>query len=240
MEERQEHRGFVITVSTQDHRAGGSTVTLLIERPLKDGDVRKAPPISKPERYQSPHSGPAAVGEAMDRAKRAIDDALGPRNPFGDWAAGSGSACTATADFPVERSLVSQKVASHHSIFGFSAMDQHKLTKSEKLKLAWEKRRATFVPPMKGKKMSDESGVKISAAAKARPSNRLGIKHTDETRALISKRTREGVPRGPRSKRDVEDKTQEWTSQRFIYARIPGTWRVILNSILLFSLMIQP
>jgi hypothetical protein len=35
-EEQQEHRGFVITVSTQDHRAGGSTVTLLIERPLKD------------------------------------------------------------------------------------------------------------------------------------------------------------------------------------------------------------
>ena len=84
MDERQEHRGFVITVSTRDHRAGGSTVTLLIERPLKDGDVREASPVPKPERYQSPHSGPAAVGEAMDRAKRAIDHALGPRDPFGD------------------------------------------------------------------------------------------------------------------------------------------------------------
>jgi hypothetical protein len=84
MEEQQEYRGFVITVSTQDHRAGGSTVTLLIERPLKGGDTHRAPPVSKPERYRSPHSGPAAVGGAMDRAKRAIDDALGPRNPFGD------------------------------------------------------------------------------------------------------------------------------------------------------------
>ena len=83
-EEQQEHRGFVITVSTQDHRAGGSTVTLLIERPLKDGDVHEAPHVPKPERYRSQHPGPAAVGEAMDRAKRAIDDALGPRNPFGD------------------------------------------------------------------------------------------------------------------------------------------------------------
>ena len=84
MDERQEHRGFVITVSTGNHRAGGSTVTLLIERPLRDGDVREAPPVPKPERYQSPHSGPAAVSEAMDRAKRAIDEALGPRDPFGD------------------------------------------------------------------------------------------------------------------------------------------------------------
>ena len=84
LDERQEHRGFVITVSTGNHRAGGSTVTLLIERPLRDGDVREAPPVPKPERYQSPHSGPAAVSEAMDRAKRAIDEALGPRDPFGD------------------------------------------------------------------------------------------------------------------------------------------------------------
>ena len=84
MEERQEHRGFVITVSIRDDRAGGSTVTLLIERTPKDGGAGGADPIPKPERYHSPHSGPAAVGEAMDRAKRAIDDALGPRNPFGD------------------------------------------------------------------------------------------------------------------------------------------------------------
>ena len=67
-EEQQEHRGFVITVSTQDHRAGGSTVTLLIERPLKDGDVHEAPHVLKPERYRSQHSGPAAVGEAMEIA----------------------------------------------------------------------------------------------------------------------------------------------------------------------------
>lgn len=44
--------------------------------------------------------------------------------------------------------------------------------------------------------MSAEARAKMSAAAKARPSNRLGRKHTPETRALISKVTRERTPRG--------------------------------------------
>jgi hypothetical protein len=48
----------------------------------------------------------------------------------------------------------------------------------------------------KGSKMSAESRAKMSAAAKARPSNRLGKKHTPETRAKISARTRERTPRG--------------------------------------------
>lgn len=70
------------------------------------------------------------------------------------------------------------------------------MTRSEIVKKAWEKRRETFVPPMKGKRMSDESRAKMSAAAKARPSNRLGKKHSDETRAKISAKTRENAARG--------------------------------------------
>lgn len=48
----------------------------------------------------------------------------------------------------------------------------------------------------KGTVMSDEARRKMSEAAKARPSNRLGKKHTPETRALISQRTRERALRG--------------------------------------------
>jgi hypothetical protein len=49
---------------------------------------------------------------------------------------------------------------------------------------------------MKGKTMSAESRAKMSAAAKARPSNRIGKKHSFETRAKISAATREMTPRG--------------------------------------------
>jgi len=45
--------------------------------------------------------------------------------------------------------------------------------------------------------MSEESRAKMSAAAKARPSNRTGKSHTLETRAKISAATRERTPRGP-------------------------------------------
>ncbi|MGF6757282.1 hypothetical protein [Paraburkholderia sp. GAS42] len=84
MEEKQEHQGFVITLSTRDDRAGGSTITLLMERVPKDGGAGSSDPAPRPERYHSLHSGPAAVDEAMERTKRAIDDAHGPRDPFGD------------------------------------------------------------------------------------------------------------------------------------------------------------
>jgi hypothetical protein len=84
MQEQQEHRGFTITVTARDDRAGGSRITLMIERPPKVRELRVEPPDPKPEHYHSPHSGKEAIGEAMNRAKRAIDDALGPRNPFGD------------------------------------------------------------------------------------------------------------------------------------------------------------
>lgn len=66
-----------------------------------------------------------------------------------------------------------------------------------KLRAAWLIRRLTFTPPMKGKKMSAESRRKMSAAAKRRPSNRLGKKHSAETRAKISRVTKERTARGP-------------------------------------------
>lgn len=45
--------------------------------------------------------------------------------------------------------------------------------------------------------MSEESRAKMSAAAKARPSNRIGKQHSLETRKKISERTREKAARGP-------------------------------------------
>jgi 5-methylcytosine-specific restriction endonuclease McrA len=48
----------------------------------------------------------------------------------------------------------------------------------------------------KGSRMSEESRRKMSEAAKARPSNRIGKKHTEETKAKISKITRERTARG--------------------------------------------
>jgi hypothetical protein len=84
MQERQEHRGFTITVTARDDPAGGSRISLMIARPPKIGELRLEPRDSKPEHYHSQLSGKAAIGEGMSRAKRAIDDALGPRDPFGD------------------------------------------------------------------------------------------------------------------------------------------------------------
>lgn len=49
---------------------------------------------------------------------------------------------------------------------------------------------------LKGSKMSEESRQKMSAAAKARPSNRIGKKHSEETKARISEITKERTPRG--------------------------------------------
>jgi 5-methylcytosine-specific restriction endonuclease McrA len=65
-----------------------------------------------------------------------------------------------------------------------------------KLRKAWETRRLTFVPPMKGKKMTAESRHKMSEAAKRRPSNRLGKKHSPESRKKISEATKVRTARG--------------------------------------------
>ena len=70
------------------------------------------------------------------------------------------------------------------------------MTKSDKLKAAWVVRRLTFVPPMKGKRMSEESRLKMSIAAKRRKSNRIGCKHTEETKRRIAEVTRQRTPRG--------------------------------------------
>lgn len=82
MYDRQAHRGFSITISTRDDAAGGSHVRLLIERICANrDDVRGGAPIPEPEHYHSLLTGPAAAGEAIQRAKRAIDDALGDPDP---------------------------------------------------------------------------------------------------------------------------------------------------------------
>lgn len=67
---------------------------------------------------------------------------------------------------------------------------------------------------MKGSKMSEESRAKMSAAAKARGSNRTGIKHTAETKLLISQRTRELTPRGEACHSYVDGKAKEWKDLR--------------------------
>lgn len=67
----------------------------------------------------------------------------------------------------------------------------------------------------KGSTMSAEARAKMSAAAKARPSNRLGVKHTAETRALISQRTRERAPRGPACHSYKDGKLTERRGARF-------------------------
>ncbi len=83
MQDRQHHRSFTITVTTRDDPVGGSNVTLLIERVhARRDDVRGGAPIPEPEHYRSLQTGPAAVGEAMERAKRAIDAALGEPDPL--------------------------------------------------------------------------------------------------------------------------------------------------------------
>lgn len=82
MQDHQNHRGFSITVTTHDEPAGGSNVTLLVERMFASGgDVRSGAPVPRPEHYHSLLDGPAAVGEAIERTRRAIDEALGGRDP---------------------------------------------------------------------------------------------------------------------------------------------------------------
>lgn len=84
-----------------------------------------------------------------------------------------------------------------------------------KIRAAWVKRKPTFVPPMKGKKMSVESRRKMSEAAKARPSNRAGKLHTIETRAKISAATRKNTPRGKRCHSYKDGRLAERRGERF-------------------------
>jgi len=90
----------------------------------------------------------------------------------------------------------------------------HSEETKRKIREAWKKRKENFVPPMKDKKMSEESRQKMSEAAKKRPSNRTGKKHTPETRALISKKTRERTARGKSHYAYTHGKAQRNLSDR--------------------------
>lgn len=92
-----------------------------------------------------------------------------------------------------------------------------------KIRKAWETRKLTFVPPMKGKKMSDESRRKMSEAAKRRGSNRTGKHHTPEARQKISTVLRERAARGPLNPNYKDGKTAERRGQRF--SREYKRWR---------------
>src|SRR5579859_8266718 len=67
----------------------------------------------------------------------------------------------------------------------------------------------------RGTKMSEASRFKMSEAAKKRPSNRTGKRHTPENRAKISKITRERTPRGNRCHSCKDGKLAERRDQRF-------------------------
>ena len=62
--------------------------------------------------------------------------------------------------------------------------------------------------------MSEESRAKMRAAALARPSNRIGRKHSLETRAKISAKTRERTPRGEDAPGYIDGKGVERRGQR--------------------------
>lgn len=100
---------------------------------------------------------------------------------------------------------------------------QHTDAAREKMRRAWEKRRANFIPPMKGKKMSDASRKKMSESAKKRPSNRLGKRHSVASRIKISQHTRERTPRGERCHSYKDGKLAERRDQRF--SRDYKRWR---------------
>jgi len=89
------------------------------------------------------------------------------------------------------------------------------MSRSEIVKKAWIKRRETFVPPMKGKQMSAESRLKMSLAKIGKPSHRIGVPHTIETRKLISLRTRERTPRGRDCHSFKDGKLSERRGERF-------------------------
>jgi 5-methylcytosine-specific restriction endonuclease McrA len=84
-----------------------------------------------------------------------------------------------------------------------------------KIRAAWVERRKTFVPPMKGKQLSEETRQKISTARKGKPSGRLGIRHTVETRIKISERTRERAWRGDQLPQYKDGQLAERRGQRF-------------------------
>ncbi|KKN11572.1 hypothetical protein LCGC14_1025220 [marine sediment metagenome] len=92
---------------------------------------------------------------------------------------------------------------------------KHTEETKQKMREMWQLRHPNFIPPMKGKKMSKESRRKMSEAAKKRPSNRIGKKHTLETRAKISIISRERSPSGRDAPAYKDGKVQERRGQRW-------------------------
>jgi len=104
----------------------------------------------------------------------------------------------------------------------------HSEEAKHRMRHAWQRRSLTFVPPMKGKQMSEESRRKMSESAKKRGSNRTGAQHTFETRARIREVTRERTARGEhhyaythgKAQRAFDDRRrpeyQEWRNAVFL------------------------
>lgn len=68
---------------------------------------------------------------------------------------------------------------------------------------------------IKGSKMTPEQRARISSAKKGRPNGRLGVRHTPETRALISQRVRERALRGEACHSYKDGRVAERRGQRF-------------------------
>lgn len=103
----------------------------------------------------------------------------------------------ASLDFNVDKSRrdgLSAKCRQCNSRGNYPA----EMTRSERIKAAWVRRRPTFIPPMKGKRMSVESRKKMSDARKGKPGigRPKGLKHTTETKAKIAMIVRQRTPRG--------------------------------------------
>lgn len=77
MREVHTYRGFKISIAAQDDPAGGSTVSTEIERDDTAGRDDPRDALSAPRHARSELRDKAAIGEALDDARRAIDSALG-------------------------------------------------------------------------------------------------------------------------------------------------------------------
>jgi 5-methylcytosine-specific restriction endonuclease McrA len=79
---------------------------------------------------------------------------------------------------------------------------------------AWEQRRSAFVPPLKGKKHSEQT-KEYMRGPRQHGNGRQGIKHTPKTRAKISQITRDRALRGEHSPSHKDGKVAERRGQRF-------------------------
>jgi hypothetical protein len=82
MQEVHTHRGFTVTVLAEDDPAGGSTVTTRIQP--GDGGQPDNGEWTAPRLSRSRFRGAAAIGAALDDARREIDSVLGSDDPLGE------------------------------------------------------------------------------------------------------------------------------------------------------------